>query len=97
MSLIKINQEKLVEFAAIEANRQRAEAMLTGADYNGYQVSFKKADRDAMLQVEAVFRLGGITYTVIEFANGTKMPMTPEEFQTFAPWFMTESNKFFIE
>jgi len=95
MSLIKINQQKLAEIAAVEARRQRAEQMLTGADYNGHQVSFTGDDGNGLLQVKAAFEMG-LSDTVIHFANGGKMPITAEEFPAFAAWFVVERNKFFV-
>ena len=73
----------------------RAEAMLTGAEYNGYQVSFTADDGNGLLQVKAAFETG-LTDTVIHFENGTKMPITAAGFPEFAAWFVAERNKFFV-
>lgn len=90
------------------ASRVRAEAMLQGADYNGYQVSFTAEDGNGLLQVEGGFNklkqaieLGLLPpeteiKTIIHFENGTKLPMTAEEFPEFALWFVNERNKFFL-
>jgi len=76
-------------------SRVRAEAMLSGADYNGTTVSLTKDDGDGLVQVKSGFEMG-LTETVIHFENGVKMPMTAEEFPEFALWFVNERNKFFI-
>jgi hypothetical protein len=73
----------------------RNEAMLTGAEYNGYQVSFTADDGNGMLQVKAAFEMG-LTGTVIHFDNGTKMPIVAADFPAFAAWFVVERNKFFV-
>ena len=73
----------------------RDEAMLQGAEYNGYQISFTKDDGDGLMQVKTAFELG-LTETVIHFDCGTKMPMRAEDFKDFALWFVSERNKFFV-
>ena len=73
----------------------RDEAMLQGAEYNGYQISFTKDDGDGLMQVKTAFDLG-LTETVIHFDCGTKMPMRKEDFTEFALWFVVERNKFFV-
>jgi len=70
-------------------------AMLAGADYNGYQVSFTADDGSGMLQVQAAFSRG-ITSTVIHFENGTHMPIAATEFEAFADWFAVRRNGFFV-
>ena len=89
------------ELAKQELDRQRAEdnarrkqAMLDGLEYNGYIVSLTKDDGDGLAQVKNGFDLG-LTDTVIHFENGIKMPITSDEFQEFALWFVNERNKFF--
>jgi len=59
-------------------------------------ISFTKDDAIGVLQVKAAFELG-LTETIIEFSNGTKLPMKVEEFEDFAKWFVRERNKFFID
>lgn len=73
----------------------RAAAMLTGSDYNGYQVSFTAADGNGMLQVESHFNKG-ITNTVIHFENGAEMPIAAADFPAFAAWFAQQRNGFFV-
>ena len=89
------------ELAKQELDRQIAEdiairkqSMFDGLEYNGYQVSLTKDDGDGLVQVKNGFDLG-LTNTVIHFENGTKMPITADEFQEFALWFVNERNKFF--
>lgn len=77
-----------------EVSQARDKAMLAGFEYNGVQISVTKDDGDGMVQVKASFELG-LTSTVIHFANGTKLPMTAEEFPAFALQFVTERGKFF--
>ena len=72
----------------------RDEAMLQGAEYNGYQISFTKDDGDGIMQVKIAFELG-LTETIIHFDCGTKMPIRVEDFMEFALWFVVERNKFF--
>jgi len=82
-----------------QANIARDEAMLAGSVYtlNGvdYTVSFTKDDGDGMVQVKNGFELG-LTDTTIHFENGTKMPISAAEFPTFALWFVSQRNQFFI-
>ena len=87
---------KTPEQLAEEAEALRKEQMLQGADYNGYQVSFTAEDGNGMIQVKSGFEMG-LTSTVIHFENGTKMPVSVEEFPAFASWFVSERNKFFVE
>ena len=68
--------------------------MLEGEEYNGYQISFTKDDGDGLVQVKSAFELG-LTSTIIHFENGTKMPITAEEFPTFAVWFVERRDNFF--
>ena len=88
-----------LEQAKQEAIEQRAVAMLEGDTYtlNGidYKVSFTKDDGDGLVQVKAAFELG-VASTIIYFANGTKLPITAEEFEAFAVWFVNKRNEFFV-
>ena len=76
------------------AEELRAEAMIQGADYNGYRISFTKDDGDGLMQVKTAFELG-LTETIIHFDCGTKMPMKVEDFNAFALWFVNKRNEFF--
>jgi len=58
-------------------------------------VSFTKDDAMGMLQVKAAFELG-LPETIIEFSNGTKMPIKAKDFPGLAKWFAVERNSFFI-
>ena len=70
------------------------EAKAYGKLYGQFRIPFRNDDALALLQVQAAFTAGE-SYTVIEFTNGTKMPMTPTEFPAFGAWFAAERNKFF--
>ena len=84
-----------LEQSNIKAKELRAAAMLEGADYNGFQISFTRDDGDGLMQVKAAFELG-LARTIIYFANGTKMPITAEEFEAFAVWFVNKRDEFFV-
>ena len=88
-------KEELEQAEALQLEVQRKQLMLDGADYNGYQISLTKDDGDGLVQVKSGFELG-LTNTTIHFKNGTRMPITSEEFVDFAGWFVAERNKFFI-
>lgn len=90
-----IQKDKIEQNQKIEASKVRDEAMLKGFAYNGIDISVTKDDGDGMVQVKASFELG-LTSTVIHFANGSKLPMTAEEFPDFALQFVTERGKFFV-
>ena len=83
----------------IAAKEQRAAAMLEGDIYPlagvDYRVSFTKDDGDGLMQVKSAFELG-LASTIIYFANGAKMPITAEEFEAFAVWFVNKRNEFFV-
>ena len=87
------------EKANSEAKEQRAAAMLEGDIYPlagvDYRVSFTKDDGDGLMQVKSAFELG-LASTIIYFANGAKMPITAEEFEAFAVWFVNKRNEFFV-
>ena len=84
-----------LEQANIKAKELRAAAMLEGADYNGFQISFTSEDGNGMTQVSAAFELG-VEATTIHFENGPEMPITSEEFGAFAAWFVQKRNEFFV-
>lgn len=83
-----------------EASQARDDAMLQGfiygtnVDGTDRYISVTKDDGDGMVQVKASFELG-LTSTVIHFSNGSKLPMSAEEFPAFALQFVTERGKFF--
>jgi len=62
----------------------------------GDNISFTKDDALGLLQVQAAFDLG-LTGTIFEFSNGTKLPVKPYGFKKFCTWFVTERAKFFNE
>ena len=73
--------------------------MLSGVPYmlDGieYEISFTSEDGNGMMQVSTAFDLG-VEATTIYFSNGTKMPITPAEFDAFAAWFVQKRNEFFV-
>lgn len=89
------------------ASKARDEAMMQGFNHNGEQISVTKDDGDGMMQVEATFKRlrDAITNgklppeteikTVIHFKNGTKLPITETEFESFSLLFIIERGKFF--
>lgn len=87
-------QQQIQYISDQEASKARDEAMLKGFVYNGMDISVTKDDGDGMVQVKASFELG-LTSTVIHFSNGSKLPMSAEEFPAFALQFVTERGKFF--
>lgn len=91
---LHLNPPKTQEQLNIEASKVRDEAMLKGFEYNGMDISVTKDDGDGMVQVKASFELG-LPSTVIHFSNGSKLPMSAEEFPAFALQFVTERGKFF--
>ena len=72
------------------------EKQVIGANYSlnnsDYLISFEASDALGMLQVESAFKMG-ITFTNIEFSNGTILPMTNTNFEAFAVWFAEKQNK----
>ena len=72
----------------------RAESMMTGKDYNGYQISLTAEDGNGLLQAKAAFELG-VASTNFKCANGTIMPILAKDFLAFGMWFVTERNRFF--
>ena len=45
-------------------------------------------------KAKAAFELG-LPETIIEFSNGTKLPMVAQDFPAFAKWFVIERSNFF--
>lgn len=80
----KLNFEKIKEIGEIYT--------LNNVDY---VVSFMKNDADGMMQVSMAFQLG-LTETIINFENGTKMPIKSTEFEEFALWFVGKRNSYFV-
>lgn len=93
----ELEAQRLVKELA-EQSAQRKSDMIEGEVYtlNGtdYQVSFTKDDGDGVVQVKSAFDLG-LTSTTIHFDNGTKLPITIEDFPIFATWFVERRNSFF--
>lgn len=96
----EFTEQELADQAAKDASQARDDAMMQGfkygvnADGTDRYISVTKDDGDGMVQVKTSFEFG-LTSTVIHFANGTKLPMTAEEFPAFALQFVTERGKFF--
>ncbi|MFY9141559.1 hypothetical protein [Sulfuricurvum sp.] len=84
-----------------EMAQVRDDAMLQGFIYGtnidgtDRYISVTKDDGDGMVQVKMGFDLDP-SPTVIHFKNGSNLPMTIEEFATFAPLFVAERKKFFV-
>ena len=95
------NPENYTDEALLEiaSNAARSSAMLEGDVYTlggkEYRVSFTKDDGDGLIQVKTAFELG-LMDTNIHFVNGTNMPITAAEFLSFAEWFVTKRNGFFV-
>lgn len=62
-----------------------------------YQIPFMKDDADGVVQVTLGFMNEAFTETVIAFTNGTKLPITKEDFNEFAIWFANKRNSYFKE
>lgn len=81
------------------ASQKRDADMLLGDTYEldgvSYQISLTKDDGDGMIQVKVGFDLG-LTSTIVQFKNGTNIPITPDNFPEFSAWFVNARNKFFI-
>ena len=73
----------------------KTELKAIGENYNGYQIPFLNDDAIGMMQVSMAFQLG-LTNTIIEFSNGTNMPITSDEFKSFSLWFAEKRNSFFL-
>lgn len=97
LSLEKQEQEALKKIE--EDKKSRASAMLAGAVYTidgkDYIISFTKDDGDGLTQVKSAFDIG-LSATTIHFENGTKLPITGEEFLPFSLWFVNKRNEFFL-
>lgn len=98
LALEKQEQEALKKIA--EDKKSRSSTMLAGAVYNiegkDYLISFTKDDGDGLTQVKSAFEIG-LSATTIHFENGTKLPITSEEFLPFSLWFVNKRNEFFYE
>lgn len=95
VQITQYEADRLAKQTEQEANDIRDKAMLTGIDYQGYMISLTDVDGNGMLQVKAAFEMG-LPATTIHFKNGTKLPIDATDFPTFALWFVTERNRFFI-
>ncbi len=91
-----IDDEETKEKAEIQAEERKAKIQGTPyTDLSEDNISFTKDDAIGMLQVKAAFEMG-LTETVIEFSNGTKLPIKAEDFPDFAKWFVEKRNEFFV-
>lgn len=97
LALEKQEQEALKKIE--EDKKSRASTMLAGAVYTidskDYIISFTKDDGDGLIQVKSAFEIG-LSATTIHFENGTKLPITGEEFLPFSLWFVNKRNEFFL-
>jgi len=85
----------LTEKMRIEQKKDLKEYGISYEVLNSEPIPFSSKDAIGMLQVKAGFELG-LADTVIEFSNGTKLPIKAEEFADFAAWFVTNRNKLFV-
>lgn len=90
LAFLEKEYKKDVDATALKESKKR------GKNYNGFTIPFTSSDALAVLQVKAAFDYGTLK-TVLYFSNGVKMPITKTNFATFAEWFTTERNKFFIQ
>jgi len=86
------NRAKVIKKLTVEQELKKVKR--EGKDFNGYQIPFTSDDAVGLLQVKSAFELG-LDKTTIHFSNGTKMPITAEDFGDFAKWFVVERAKFF--
>lgn len=81
--------------AAVES----AVAKRTGVPYllNGieYLVPLTVDDQNTVTAVSVAVMANAIANTVVEFSNGTSMPIAATEWMAFATWFAGERNKLF--
>ena len=84
------------EIAEQELKQLKVEGEIYTLNNVDYQVPFMKDDADGLVQVTLGFMKGAFTSTVIHFSNGTKMPITLDEFDAFALWFADKRNSFFV-
>ena len=93
-------EEELAKQELFKQLEQKKVKMLEGEVYTlnnvDYTISFTKDDGNGVVQVKSAFDLG-VTSTIIHFENGTKLPMTEDEFPEFALWFVEKRNSFFEE
>lgn len=91
--LVNVYEPAVVDVEAFKASIKLEKKY--GKDYNGHMIPFMNEDAVALLQVKALFDMGG-THTNIEFSNGTVMPMTATDFVAFAEWFVVNRNAYFV-
>lgn len=65
-----------------------------GVKYNNILIPFTKIDTDGVIAVKEIFTTS-VTKTTIEFSNGSKLPITKEEFNKFYIWFLEKRSEFF--
>jgi hypothetical protein len=90
---MRIDHRATPEVARTQARERVKKA---GFIYQGVHIPITSADAMAMLQVRAAFEFGE-TDTVIEFSNGSKLPITATEFAAFARTFVASRNALFTE
>ncbi|MDD5159700.1 MAG: hypothetical protein PHI47_06580 [Sulfuricurvum sp.] len=66
-----------------------------GALYDGVLIPYTNDDAMGLLQVKALFEMGGIS-TNIHFSNGAILPIVVADFPKFAAWFVEKRNGLFI-
>ncbi|MFA7029992.1 MAG: hypothetical protein WC179_06965 [Candidatus Cloacimonadaceae bacterium] len=86
-------------YNSAQMQRVRSVAKKTGKIYSiggvDYLIPLTKEAQDTVLAVGISFYLQGISSTVVQFENGTKLPLDTTTWQPFAIWFATERNAFF--
>lgn len=95
---VLVESKYSIQYRKEEAKRIRNRVKHTGVPYgeDGPLISLTAEDGNGLLQVKAAFELG-VKQTTIHFSNGTRLPMTAEEFPQFALWFIEQRNAFFGE
>lgn len=76
------------------ADTKKREGLSYSLGEQNYQVSFTSPDALAVMQVKAAFE-SGQERSVLKFANGTKLPITVQQFPEFAKWFAGKRNSFY--
>lgn len=90
-------QQELAELAAAEA---LARVKYTGVPYslNGieYAIPLTVDAQQTVTAITVAVMAQAIENTVVEFGNGTRMPILATEWMSFAEWFAGERNKLFV-
>lgn len=86
-------------YNSAQMQRVRSVAKKTGKIYTidgvDYLIPLNKEAQDTVVAVGISFYLQGISSTVVQFENGTKLPLDTTTWHDFAIWFAIERNVFF--